>query len=72
MEKLFIDGKVIVLDNFPAFKRTLSSLDESYHARIFNEDQIVVEKIKNPHYKTGQYYFSIKTCNGLKPKKHLN
>lgn len=69
---LVLEGKFIELDNLPAYLKRLSELDNSYHTRIFNEDQVVIEKKNNPHYRTGQYYFSIKTCNGVAPKKHTN
>lgn len=72
MKKFIIDGKEIVLSNPEAYERRLKELDDTYHTRIFNEDQVVVEKIKNPHYRSGQYYFFIRTCNGVPPRKHTN
>ena len=69
---LMLEGKTIELVNLPAYLRCLSELDNTYRTRIFNEDQVVVEKINNPHYRTGQYYFAIKTCNGIPPRKHTN
>lgn len=72
-EKVYIiEGKEIVLDYPEAYEKFLKEVDNTYHTRIFNEDQVVIEKKKNPHYRTGQYYFSIKTCNGIPPKKHRN
>lgn len=71
-EVLIIDGKVVVLNDFPSFAKIYNKLDSSYTVRIYNEDQIVVEKIKNPQRTTGQYYFAIKTCDGVKPKKHIH
>lgn len=72
MKKFIIDGKEIVLSNPEAYESRLKELDDTYHTRIFNEDQVVVEKIKNPHYRSGQYYFAIRTCNGIPPRKHTN
>lgn len=74
-EKVYlIEGHEIVLVSPEAYERTLRELEkpETYWTRIFNVDQVVVEKIKNPHYKTGQYYFAIKTCDGVPPPKHRN
>ena len=72
MKKFIIDGKEIALTNPEAYKRRLKELGNTYHTRIFNEDQVVVENIKNPHYRSGQYYFAIRTCNGVPPRKHTN
>ena len=76
-----IDGHEVVLDNPDAYERTLKEVNSNlrpnkdgeiipYVARIFDRDQIVLEKARNPNYRTGQYYFAVKTIDGERPPKH--
>lgn len=81
-EKVFIiDGHEVVLCNPDAYERTLKEVNDRlqpnkdgemipFITRIFDRDQVVVEKARNPNYRTGQYYFAVKTIDGERPPKH--
>ena len=75
MEPVYnIDGHEVTLVSPDAYERTLREIqremrpdDVPYITRIYDHLQVVIEKAKNPHRRTGQYYFGIKTIDGKKP-----
>lgn len=81
-EKVYlIDGHEVVLNDPVAYERTLKEINANlrpnkdgeiipFITRIFDRDQVVVEKARNPNYRTGQYYFAVKTIDGVRPPKH--
>lgn len=81
-EKVYlIDGHKVVLNDPDVYERTLKEVNDRlqpnkdgeiipFITRIFDRDQVVVEKARNPNYRTGQYYFAVKTIDGKRPPKH--
>jgi hypothetical protein len=80
-KEYIIDGKRVILDNPDAFERTLKEVERSvrpnkdgeiipYVVHIFDALQVVIEKERHPCAKTGQYFFLVKSIDGVEPPKN--
>ena len=80
-KEYIIDGKRVILDNPDAFERTFAEVKRGekpnekgeiihYTVRIYDALQVVIEKERHPCAKTGQYFFLVKSIDGVQPPKN--
>lgn len=80
-KEYIIDGKRVILDNPDAFERTFAEVKRGekpnekgeiipYVVHVFDPLQVVIEKERHPCAKTGQYFFLVKSIDGVEPPKN--